>query len=84
MEVALKTRQKQSDLAADAKSFKWVEAEPAAVPCLSKALHELGVQRLLNGREPHQDHKLLLIWEVVSQHVMTSPAKDKSDTDTHM
>lgn len=64
-------------LAADAESLQWVEAEPAGVPCLSEAVHELCVERPLQGRQTHQDHVLLFRGKVVLQDVMTSPGTNK-------
>lgn len=60
-------------LAADAESLQRVEAEPTGVPCLFEAVHKLCVERPLQGREPHQEHMLLLGGQLVLQDIMTSP-----------
>lgn len=65
-----------SHLAADAESLQWVEAEPAGVPCLSEAVHELCVERPLQGGQTHQDHMLLFRGQLVLQDVMTSPGTE--------
>lgn len=59
-------------LAADTERLQWVEAEPASVSCLSEAVHELGVERPLQGRQTHQDYVLLLRGQLVLQDVMAS------------
>lgn len=60
------------NLAADAESFQWVEAEPTSVPSLLEAVHKFRVERPLQGRESHQEHMLLLGGQLVLQNIMTS------------
>lgn len=59
-------------LAADAESLQRVEAEPAGVSCLSEAIHELCVERPLQGRQTHQDHMLFFRGQLVLQDIMTT------------
>lgn len=63
------------NLAADAESLQRVQAEPAGVSRLSEAVHELGVERPLQGGQAHQDHVLLLRWQLVLQDIVTSSAR---------
>ena len=64
----------KSHLAAHAEGLQGVEAQPATVAGLPEAVHELRVERSLDGRQSHQHHMLLLGGELVSQHVVASPA----------
>lgn len=59
-------------LAADAEGLQRVQAEPAAVSCLFEAVHELRVQRPLEGGQTHQDHMFLFGRQLVLQDVVTS------------
>ncbi len=67
-------------LAADTESLQRVEAEPARVSCLSEAVHELCVERPLQGRQTHQDHMFLFRGKLVPQNVMTSSRIKKSQS----
>lgn len=60
-------------LAADTESLQRVEAKPACVSCLPEAVHELCVERPLQGGQTHQEHMFLFRGQLVPQDVMTSP-----------
>lgn len=77
MRVEPWTRALTPHLAADTKSLQWVEAEPAGVTCLSEAVHELGVERPLQGRQTHKDHVFLLGGQLVHQDIVASPGGHK-------
>lgn len=64
-------------LAADTESLQRVEAEPPSVPGLLEAVHKLGVERPLQGGEPHQDHVLLLGGQLVLQDIVAPPGMKK-------
>lgn len=69
-------QQFQPHLAADAEGLEWVESQPAAVACLSEAVHKLSVKCPLQGRQAHHDHMLFLGGELVPQYVVASPGTD--------
>ena len=66
-------------LAADGERLQGVEAEPAAVACLSEAVHELCVERPLQGRQTHQDHMFLFGGQLVLQDVVTPPGTNTGE-----
>lgn len=68
----IQTHARTPHLAADAKRFERVEAEPARVSCLSEAVHELCVEGPLQGRQTHQNHMLLLRRQLVLQDIVAS------------
>lgn len=70
---------KVSHLAADAEGLEWVQTEPARVARLSEAVHELGVERPLEGRQSDQDHVLLLRRQLLFQDVMAATATNDTD-----
>lgn len=70
----------QTNLAADAEGLERVEAQPAAVACLSEAVHKLSVKGPLQGRQAHHDHVLVLGGQLVPQNVVASPGTDTEET----
>lgn len=74
-------QKKHSHLTAHTEGLEWVETEPTTVPSLSEAVHKLGIERPLDGRQPHQDHMLLLGRKLISQYIVTTSAHQKNITD---
>lgn len=76
--------QRWTHLAADTESLEGVEAEPAAVARVPEALHELCVERPLQGTQAHQDDMLLFVWQLVPQHIMASSGHKHKHTQRHI